>query len=357
MADFHKKPFDEGTLTKLDIFELYTREWLPVFLARESPYWNEIHLFDFFCGPGADSQGVAGSPLRTLNVLRECAKLNLAGWSKVQITVHFLDAGIKKIAELEKKIRESDVVPSGVKTDLKALQFSQALTNYESILKASNSAKLLLIDQFGVDEVTPEVFRALVSFPRTDFLFFLSSSTLHRFRDHPAIKQKITRPDDSYHIHRAVLDYYRGLLPANSPYFLAPFSIKKGGNIYGLIFGSGHPKGMDKFLRVAWKKDRLNGEANYDIGRENISQNETYLALDEFRPNKVSEFERELGSLIEAGKCRNEREIIDVCFEHGVTRQHAQPVILRLQREKRIIVDFRVPDIDRLANPRPIQVC
>jgi hypothetical protein len=31
--DFHGKPFDEGTLTKLQIFELYTRGWLPVFLS------------------------------------------------------------------------------------------------------------------------------------------------------------------------------------------------------------------------------------------------------------------------------------------------------------------------------------
>jgi hypothetical protein len=31
---FHEKPFDEGTLTKLEIFQLYTREWLPVFLSR-----------------------------------------------------------------------------------------------------------------------------------------------------------------------------------------------------------------------------------------------------------------------------------------------------------------------------------
>ena len=25
--DFHDKPFDEGTLNKLQIFELYAREW------------------------------------------------------------------------------------------------------------------------------------------------------------------------------------------------------------------------------------------------------------------------------------------------------------------------------------------
>jgi hypothetical protein len=95
----------------------------------------------------------------------------------------------------------------------------------------------------------------LVTFPTCDFLFFLSSSTLHRFHDHPAIKQKIARPDDYYQVHRVVLDYYRGLLPDPAALYLAPFSIKKGANIYSVIFGSAHPLGMDKFLQVAWKKD------------------------------------------------------------------------------------------------------
>lgn len=68
-GDFHEKPFDEGTLTKLHILELYARAWLPVFLAREVPPFPEIHIFDFFAGPGADPIGQLGSPLRLLNQL------------------------------------------------------------------------------------------------------------------------------------------------------------------------------------------------------------------------------------------------------------------------------------------------
>ena len=41
--------------------------------------------------------------------------------------------------------------------------------------------------------VGDEVFKKLVRFPTCDFLFFLSSSTLNRFREHSAIKQKIVR--------------------------------------------------------------------------------------------------------------------------------------------------------------------
>lgn len=44
--DLHAKPFDEGTLKKLEIFELYTREWLPTFLMSE---YETIYIFDFFC--------------------------------------------------------------------------------------------------------------------------------------------------------------------------------------------------------------------------------------------------------------------------------------------------------------------
>jgi hypothetical protein len=100
-----------------------------------------------------------------------------------------------------------------VTLDVRPLKFEEAIQRCAATLANPQAAKLLFIDQFGVDHVTPEVFRQLVISPTCDFLFFLSSSTLHRFRDHPAIKQKITRPDDHYQVHQAALDYYRGFLP------------------------------------------------------------------------------------------------------------------------------------------------
>ena len=49
--NLHDHPFDEGTITKLEIFEAYTKEWLPVFVM--SPY-KHICIFDLFAGPGYD---------------------------------------------------------------------------------------------------------------------------------------------------------------------------------------------------------------------------------------------------------------------------------------------------------------
>ena len=51
--DLHRHPFDEGTITKLEIFEAYTKEWLPVFVM--SPY-QHICIFDLFAGTGRDQK-------------------------------------------------------------------------------------------------------------------------------------------------------------------------------------------------------------------------------------------------------------------------------------------------------------
>ncbi len=54
------KPFSESTLTKLDLFQRYAGEWLPVFLGDRIIY-PEINVCDFFSGSGTDSNGIWGS--------------------------------------------------------------------------------------------------------------------------------------------------------------------------------------------------------------------------------------------------------------------------------------------------------
>lgn len=195
-----------------------------------------------------------------------------------------------------------------------------------------------------------------MSFPTCDFLFFLSSSTLYRFRDHPAIKLKIARPEDYYHVHRAVLEYYRGLLPSGPAYYLAPFSIKKGANIYGLIFGSAHPLGIDKFLEIAWRKDEFSGEADFPIDHENIRPEQMLLPMPEVQASKITAFENDLEGLLRSGRLLTEVDVMRVCFEYGVKRQHARPVLEKLKKEGVIDTEFKVPDIQRLRSPRPIQM-
>jgi three-Cys-motif partner protein len=355
--DFYEKPYDDGTLTKLRIFELYAQEWIPVFLSQPDPRFKEVHIFDFFSGPGSDSKGVYGSPLRILNQLGLFHRKGMAGWNKARIVAHLFDKDAEKIAVLKSLVESEAWRIPGVEVDCRSLNFRDALAQHQKLCSDPAAAKLLIIDQFGVDEVSDEVFKKLVSFQTTDFIFFLSSSTLNRFRNHPGIKQKIEKLGDSYDVHRAALNYFRKLIPPNDQLFLGPFSIRKrNGNIYGLIFGSHHPLGIHKFLQVAWANDEVLGEANFDIDREGILPGEGILELDVMRPDKRRVFEDDLEAELRAGRMKSEADIVRFCIEAGMTCQHSSPVLKKLKAAKVIDMNFRVPDVRNLKAPRLIHM-
>lgn len=354
--DFHEKPYDAGTLAKLRIFELYTQEWIPVFVSQSEPKFKEIHIFDFFSGPGTDGEGTPGSPLRILHQLRGYYEKGMAGWKKTSIVVHLFDDNEEKIEKLKATLEKADWRIPGVVNDCRCLKFQDALIENRRVLRDGGAAKLLIIDQYGVDEVSDDIFRELIAFPTADFMFFLSSSTLYRFRDHPAIKQKIDKPEDSYDVHRAAVDYYRKLIPATDPIYLGAFSIRKRSNIYGLIFGSHHPLGMHKFLQVAWTNDEIAGEANFDIERTNIRPGEGVFDFDVMRPDKVRNFEAELEAELRAGKMTSEADVARFCIEAGMTCRHSAEILKKLKREGVIALDFQVPDVRNLKSPRSIRM-
>jgi three-Cys-motif partner protein len=351
---FHEKPYDDGTLAKLKIFELYVQGWIPVFVSPSIPAFQEVHIFDFFSGPGGDSTGEIGSPLRILRQLISYHRKGMASWNNVRIVVHLFDSDEAKIEQLKFTTAQQEWIVPGVEIDCRAVTFQAALREHGYLLKNPRAAKLLIIDQFGVDEVSDDVFRQLISFPTTDFIFFLSSSTLHRFRDHPAIKQKIDKPEDSYDVHRAAFDYYRRLLQKDVGVYLGRFSIMKRSNIYGLIFGSQHPLGIHKFLQVAWANDEIAGEANFDIDRENRRPGELVLDLEEMRPTKIREFEAELEDALRAGRMKDEMDVARFCIEAGMTCQHSEPILKKLKTQGVIALNFRVPNVSNLRSPRSI---
>ncbi|MEO6034197.1 MAG: three-Cys-motif partner protein TcmP, partial [Verrucomicrobiota bacterium] len=145
--DFHEKPYDAGTLAKLRIFELYTQEWIPVFLSQPEPKFKEVHIFDFFCGPGTDDDGVHGSPLRILKQLRAYHEKGMAGWDKVQIVVHLFDENAEKIDRLKTALKAAERQVLGVSIDCRPLTFQDALAEHRSLLSDFRIAKLLIIDQ------------------------------------------------------------------------------------------------------------------------------------------------------------------------------------------------------------------
>jgi three-Cys-motif partner protein len=277
--NINKKPFDEATKIKLEIFRECFREWLPVFI--HNPAIDRIYIYDFFAGSGTDSEGNSGSPLILLNEAKgeNCKVCKSIG--KKKIIFGFNELLNDKNIELKNSIENyiGKCIKDNCKRDecrfkwhVGKYEFKEAFNGdtFKSILNNNRYAKFILLDQYGFKQVDDVIFKELVIAPKTDFIFFIASSFIDRFKEHPNTKKYIDtsiiafeniKPKEK---HKAVAKYFRNLID-NSNYYIHDFTIRKGANQYGLIFGSGHSLGMEKFLKVCWKKDKYAGESNDNI--------------------------------------------------------------------------------------------
>ena len=283
---FHDKPFDDGTHDKLAIFRGYVRRWIPVFLTawKTGRNYQVVNVFDFFAGPGTDITGTPGSPLIIQDELKAyCRAHNDLKAEGLQVSLYFNDQDEGHIQNLERCLAEN-ACPKGCCTRvLSSKPFQQAFAERLPRMQNRRSANLVIMDQCGMKEVTPALVTTLAGCRATDILFFVSSSCIRRFASEPAtqIYFQMSAEDlmasDYKSIHRHICAYYRSTLPKGVKYHLAPFSIRKGGNIYGIVFGSSCLLGLQKFLEACWELDDVTGEANYDIDDDPARYGDKFL--------------------------------------------------------------------------------
>ncbi len=330
MKKFHNEPYTEETLIKLRIFRDYLRSWLPVFINNRNIYWHEINIIDFFAGQGCDINNTSGSALIIFEELQPYLELVKEKRIKINIVLNEKEGEIYERLKnnIEKYLYNSSY---NVKTENR--KFQELFYSYYHKLLNTNAASLIFLDQFGIKEIDQKIFKMLVTLKRTDFLFFISSSITNRFIEEESINKhlRLSKKDveeKSYkYIHKIVYQSYKSQIE-NESYFLAPFSIKKGANIYGLIFGSNHPLGMEKFLNIAWKYDKLRGEANFDISNENIISEQLDLFTGKSgKAKKVELFEEYLKKKILDKEVTTNKDIYLFTINKGFIPKHARKLL------------------------------
>ena len=212
----------------------------------------------------------------------------------------------------------------------------------EIIVKTRNKPNLYIIDQSGIKFANQENFNTLLNLEKTDFLFFISSSFFNRFGSedefnrHLNINEEDLKSNPYNFIHRIVLDAYRSLIPENSNLRIFPFSIKKNANIYGIIFGSKHIVGVEKFLKIAWDKNNINGEANYDID-DDRSKEQLVLNFDNpcatKKLTKIESFKVKLEEFIKERKEVTNRDLYFFTYENGHISEHTNEHLRELKNK------------------------
>ena len=352
VKDHHAKPFDEATLTKLSIYRGYVQAWLQVFLHTDKFQGKPLQFFDFFSGPGKDQSGIAGSPIILLEELQSQKQLIVA--SRRDIRIVFNDRDSSKIAALQKLCTASSYswLPQ-----YECLDFVQAFTKYAKQIGVGPS--LVFLDQSGVTQITRKVFDDLACRPQTDIIFFTASSYKRRFGD--LIAPEIEYPDDTEHVdaHRVFADTYRQWAPKDL--LIGHFSIKKGSNIYGLVFGSHHWLGMLKFLEIAWNLDPDCGEADYEIEAD-CSQGllDFNSGSAKFKMRKVEAFQADVVDLISKKRLTTDGEVVLHCIKNGVLASRVAPLVYTQLRKSGVLQNDKScqprHSTDAIRQPRTLQL-
>lgn len=336
--DLHGEPFSEETLTKLDIFDRYLESWLPVFIYH--PKVQSINICDFCAGAGTDAVGCKGSPLRIFHTISTFKKDIIEKDVMINVILNELDLDkYERLRTCADQTFQGLDINKNVSIKYYNEDFKQLLVTLKSTL--CGKPNLIFIDQSGIKLVTEDIFLQLLDLPQTDFLFFVSSSYFKRFASEDSFKKyfpdmdpdsvKRARQSD---IHNLILEYYRGKIPKHVDAKLYPFTIKKAHNIYGLIFCSKHTLGHDKFLKIAWDKNKLNGEANFDI-KEDLGKAQLLL-FENKRLTKLELFTQKLRNYILSKDEISNLELYDFTLNEGFVDRHAKEIVKQLKEEGHI---------------------
>jgi three-Cys-motif partner protein len=347
--DLHDEPFDERTIAKLEIFEDYAQAWIPTFVMQASPI---ICIFDFFAGTGYDKNGVAGSPIRILEKIREQIGNIYQKQVKIKFYINEFEPNKKEQLKFEQLKTACLAYLDRYKNVKNAIEVFYLNENFETLFpklvpEIKKFPSLVYLDQNGVKFLSDKYLLELEKMKLTDFLYYVSSSYFkwlgktEEFKKHVDLDIDELKNNPHKYIHRKVIEPLRRRLPVDSKLKLYPFSIKKGANIFGIVFGAKHPLAVDKFLNISWKRSPINGDANYDIDDEEGS---TQLDMfTERKLTKIEKFKKNLRQQIKSEQIRNNFDALNFVHSEGHIGKHASDCLKEMKREGEIHYDGTSP--------------
>lgn len=342
-----KVTMKEHSKAKVELYGKYLSIYLNILSKVNSV--ERIYIFDLLCGEGLYQDGSKGSPLVTLQVIKNhyfsqgriCPNisiwLNDNGSSKIE-------KGIYKIQRV-KRLCDEHFVPNNVE-----LRFLQ--DDYEKIfplaldaIRRSKGAKgLFFIDPYGYKSIKPTDIKNILESGNTEVLLFLPTSYMYRFAEtslrssfpgseplQDLLKELFVSITPHFSSVYDFIDQIKGRFRyylSDKNIFVDTFTIERDRqNVYCLFFFTSHTRGFEKMLETKWAMDS-------EQGRGFKIQRNTPL----FSSIEVSGYTQKLEDLVSRTEHCTNQDLYYFGLEHGFLPKHTVEVLRGWKKEQRLDV-------------------
>jgi len=339
---------EEHSKAKIELWSYYLGIYLNV--IQRAIGIDKIYIYDVFCGEGKYQGGESGSPLVTLEKIKDHYYSN--NNSCINIEIQFNDNGQSEIEKDKKRIdRVRFFAQSVFKPDSVSIQYSDfdaktILSN--TITKLSklnnNERALLFIDPWGYKEIDPKQLKTILQNGKTEIILFLPIYLMYMFTN-KAISE------DNFPGGKPLQGFIRELFDTESPNlnselkyinsltqqfkkylninFSTSFSIERNpGHYFSLFFFTNNKTGFQKMLETKWKLDEKNGRG-YKIA---VDKNQASM----FEITEVSNYNELVYEFIKKNKLVTNMQLLDFGLDNEYLPKHTKLVLDTLKKANKI---------------------
>lgn len=341
---------EEHSKAKIELWGSYLSIYLNI--LQRAIGINKIFLYDLFCGEGKYEGGDSGSPLVTLEKIKDHYYLNESTCPTIEI--QFNDNGLSEIEKDKKRIERVEHFAKAIfKPDNVSVKYSDddaKTVIADTIKKLSklniNERALLFIDPWGYKEIEPKQLKTMMRNGKTEIILFLPIYLMYMFTN-KAISEDVFPGGKPLQLFIkelfgnevpnlvSQLQYIKSLTNRFKTYlsikFSTSFSIERNpGQYFSLFFFTNNKKGFQKMLETKWKLDEENGRGY------KIAVNKSQSSL--FGITEISNYDELLYNLIKEKKVVTNAQLLDFGLDNEYLPKHTKLVLDNLKSSNKIKV-------------------
>jgi three-Cys-motif partner protein len=287
-------PLDDHTRAKHKVLAAYLNAWIPVMgqqalkVAKFGISAPRLLIVDGFAGPGRYTGGEEGSPLIMLNALVDHTALSrMAG---VKFIFLFIEQDIRRFEYLRGQV-DGLSLPPNVEVHVEHGAFENTFGSLVDGIKGNDKTLIptfAFVDPFGYSTASMSLAGRFLDFPRSEALFFLPLSFVHRFVGREGQEEALTSLFDTDRWKDAIplegearrtflLNLFMEQLRRQGQVkYVTSFELRThDGNDYRLVFATGHQRGLELMKSAMWSVDPLQGTrytAHTETGQQVLFQ-------------------------------------------------------------------------------------